>query len=169
MFITSFSPTNIASNVWANITRTLTADPATDAGSATLNWTHAARSITVDPATDAGSATLNWTHATRSLTSVWGGAMTTLTAFQVSIATGTHVDLRAGANESRVFTVTVTVPAASTCTLDAYNGTTFVTGTQVTGGTTSVLFAVSANFIGMALSATGTSPSSYCLTGWKWD
>jgi hypothetical protein len=64
-----------AANVWTAATRTLTADPATDAGAATLVWTHAARTLTVDPATDAGAATLVWTHATRTLTDDLVGAL----------------------------------------------------------------------------------------------
>ena len=68
MFIGNVTATQVSTQVWTAASRTLTADPATDAGAATLVWTHATRTLTADPYTDAGGATIDWTHATRTLT-----------------------------------------------------------------------------------------------------
>lgn len=46
MFINNPSASSIAGSVWSQAVRTLTADPATDAGAAALVWAHAARTIT---------------------------------------------------------------------------------------------------------------------------
>lgn len=55
MNIGSVTTGSVSTAVWANIIRTLTADPATDAGAATLVWTHATRSLTVAGANVIGS------------------------------------------------------------------------------------------------------------------
>jgi hypothetical protein len=41
MLLSTFNPTQISNAVWTAVTRTLTADPATDAGAATLVWNRA--------------------------------------------------------------------------------------------------------------------------------
>ena len=46
MFINNTPAGLTATQVWAAVTRTLTADPATDAGSATLVWGHSQRALT---------------------------------------------------------------------------------------------------------------------------
>ena len=91
MFIGNVTAGQISTLVWTATSRTLTADPATDAGAATLVWGHSSRTLTADPATDAGAATLVWGHSSRTLTAdpatdagaaalVWGHSSRTLTA-----------------------------------------------------------------------------------------
>lgn len=70
MNISNPSAGSIAASVWSQTPRTLTADPATDAGAASLVWNHPPRTLTSDPATDAGAAALVWNYASRLLTQV---------------------------------------------------------------------------------------------------
>lgn len=46
MFINSIPTAQITSSIWNALARTLTADPATDAGASTLVWTHSTRTLT---------------------------------------------------------------------------------------------------------------------------
>lgn len=111
--------------VWTHAARTLTADPATDAGAATLVWTHATRTLTADPATDAGAATLVWTHATRTLTDPNANTQNTEGPFagnsQSSVnqnVYGTYTQLVASlAHNVRGIRVTVTTNTANSFSL----------------------------------------------------
>jgi hypothetical protein len=126
MNINTLSVSSIAGSVWSNPTRTLTADPATDAGSATLAWTHATRTLTADPATDAGAATLVWTHSPRTLSA----NPVTNTAFgsKSTLSANTLLDLRPSASQFRRGTVGY-VSGATGFTMGGYDGSTFsVTG-----------------------------------------
>lgn len=90
MQINGVSSSSFASAVWAALTRTLTADPATDAVAGSVVWNHVGRSLSADPATDAGAATLVWNHGARSITAdpatdavagnvIWGHGARSLT------------------------------------------------------------------------------------------
>lgn len=180
MQIQSFSPAAIASSVWQNAARTLTTDPATDAGAATLVWTHAARTLTADPATDAGAATLVWTHAARSLTVdpatdagaatlVWARATRQLTSLAAnytgigttnSLANGSVLDLRPAAGKFRhVSALWVNNPASTL--MGFYDGTTF-TGVAVTTGFGEMC---GYNTYGPALKNSNGSSQSYAYAG----
>jgi hypothetical protein len=98
-------------NVWGAATRTLTADPATDAVAATLVWAHAARSLTTGIKT-----------------------VTEVTA-RPSIAAGVVLDLRPAANFFRFVRVSGPDQAAG-LTPGLYDGTNMDTD-SLTGPTVS--------------------------------
>lgn len=104
MFIVSLSAGNIAGSVWANATRSLLTDPATDAGAATLVWTHAARQATVDPASY------------------------TLIQARSSLAAGAILDVRPAAGKFRRVTIAANLPAQVTMLFGMYDGTNFDQG-----------------------------------------
>lgn len=106
MNINNPSVASIAGQVWNNGVRTLTADPATDAGAATLVWGHAARTIT----------SLN-------------GAVSTGTNRNTALAAGAIQDARPGANVSR----TVTFIGLASVLVGLYDGTNFDSSGAVWG------------------------------------
>jgi hypothetical protein len=157
MFVISLSPANVAGATWANATRTLTADPATDAGSATLNWTHATRTITADPATDAGAATLVWTHTGRTLSqllNLFSGA----NAINQSLANGTVLDLRPAASKVR-FVFAVGQLSGAQWRTGVYDGTNF--GDNNGTDSTNFGFGVGYSGAGFSVKATGGSAITY--------
>lgn len=99
MIINSFSPGSIATSVWAQAARTLTADPATDAGAATLVWT----------------------HATRTVTSL-AAAYTNISAAAASLGAGLVLDNRPAAGKFRENNFQ---SGSASMVVGTYNGTTF--------------------------------------------
>jgi hypothetical protein len=136
MFVVSLSAGLIAGSVWANAGRTLTADPATDAGAATLVWTHASRQPT-------------------SLTLAIGGGG----AQSSAVGTGVVLDLRPAAGASRE----VMAQADGNFSFGVYNGATFV---GFTAATQLFYSGPSHNSFGYSIKNTnaGSQNATYCYT-----
>jgi hypothetical protein len=153
-----------ATLVWTHASRSLTVDPATDAGAATLVWTHATRSLTVDPATDAGAATLVWTHATRTLTSLNNVAGLVQTG-QSSVANNALVDLRSGAS-SKLREINIT--ASNVLVLQYYDGTNFLVYLTGLGSGANGGYGLAGNTVGLVIkNLTGIAQNyMYMFTEW---
>lgn len=83
-------------------------------------WTNAVRTLTADPATDAGAATLVWTHATRSLTTITNLATAIGTANGTCAASAT-IDLRPAAGRIRF----LAIMGSTSLQTGSFDGTTF--------------------------------------------
>lgn len=139
MQINSFTSTGIASSVWANVTRTLTADPATDAGAATFVWTHAARTLTADPT-----------------------PYTDITANGVSLGAGVVLDLRPAAAHRRFVSI---ISGSASNLLGSYDGTTF---TAIGTNTSATIITTTCNnaTLGMTIKNTSGGALNYWYCGW---
>jgi len=100
MIVVSFSPSAVAATVWAQ----------------------ASRSLTADPATDAGCATLVWNHATKPVTSI-AAAYTEVTG-RPSVGAGAKVDLRPSAGKFRFLSAGGNLGGGANA-LGLYDGTNF--------------------------------------------
>lgn len=86
-------------------------------------WSNAARTLTADPATDPGAATLVWGHAGRSLTTL---ANVFLTSSQglATVATLSTFTFAPSANSMVLADIGIDNLAATTATVHMYDGTT---------------------------------------------
>lgn len=108
-------------------------------GIATQVWAQATRTLTADPATDAGAATLVWGHATRQLTSLSTGVLALVHNTGVTIPASSVIDMRPVAGHGRIVSVSVQAGAAGTTVIGVYDGTTVrqmysVASAQISGG-----------------------------------
>lgn len=101
MNIGSVTTGSVSTAVWLNATRSLTADPATDAGAATFVWTHATRSLTLPGGAVQGSQL-------QAPSVVSGISMSTVATTNIMTFTGAGVFLRCS------LTVTTATTGAST-------------------------------------------------------
>lgn len=141
MRINSITTTGVASAVWANVTRTLTADPATDAGAATLVWAHAARGLT----------TLN-------------PAASTTDANQQSLAAGVAIDLIATAGHMRLITALIGTPnaAGAAAAFDTGDSTTNVATNSIgVNATMAIGNVLSGAVVRFKINNTGTQSDTY--------
>jgi hypothetical protein len=163
------SATDIATAVWTSVLRTLTADPATDAGAANLTWTNASRALTIDPATDAGLATLVWTHSPRSLTGLGGGAIVAANAISQSVAAGVLVDLRPAASNFRFGMFGKVGGVSTSWAIGHYDGVTFRPEASVASLAAGFIPAmIGSNSFGFAVQNTGTISDVFNFSGFDW-
>jgi len=126
-------------------------------------WTNATRSLTADPATDAGAATLNWTHAARSLTTL-ANTKTVVNARGSSIANNAILDLRPAAGNYRSVYITHVNNPANGDEIGFYDGTNF------DGSSTAMaawgVFGIGTPTSGMSYKNTTGAASSVSYSGW---
>jgi hypothetical protein len=188
VFIGNVTAALVASIVWSAATRTLTADPATDAGAATFVWTHATRTLTADPFTDATGGVAVWTHATRTLTAdpatdagaatlVWAHSTRTITGFGAaltqssvsfsSLANNGTIDLRAPG--STAIDVTVAVAAAVNMVVNLFDGTsTLILAGNNVAGSTGFSSVGGTSSVGLQIKNTNGSAQNYMYTVAVW-
>jgi len=133
---------------------------------ATTVWANATRSLTADPATDAGAATLVWARATRQLTSV-ASVQILFSQFSGVLAASTTFDARPGAGTSRMYSMAAT-GGAGTIVLGFYDGATF--HATVIGASANLPGLICGiNAAGVCFRNTdGANSSNYNYCGWDW-
>ena len=130
MFINSITaPTQ----VWNAATRTLTADPATDAGASTLVWTHAARTLT----TEVTTGMINDEGTAVALTVTTSAVQGTLGSYVQVVASSAHTVLEAivefqGVTTGNDYTFVIATGGAGSEVVKRTVGVRWITATLLT-------------------------------------
>lgn len=133
-------------------------------------WTAAARTLTADPATSAGLATLVWSHTPRSLTGTGGTLITAANAINQTLAAGATVDLRPAATSFRFCMFGVVGGVSTSWSIGQYDGVTFRPETAIASlGALLELGIIGNGTFGFAVQNTGIITGNYNMSGFDWS